>query len=147
MGTLLLIFCAAINWSNALEGHFVFQGQQQTLSTDAESEFLVSLLTPKTRDVFFGPVLSLSPQFEGDSLIQYEVLQEVRINHLVFNKATYFEFKDFVQVTVGEPGSDNYFTFRIGNSSLSFIESVQLVNSDSVQKTHWVESTLQKNDI
>lgn len=109
--------------------------------------FLSAFSLRKPETFFFGPVLSLTTQYEGDSLIQYEVQQEVRINHLVFHKATYFEFKDFVQVTVGEPESDNYFTFRIGNSSLSFIESVQLVNSDFVQKTHWVESTLQKNDI
>ena len=148
---LLLVLSAILPSAQALEGHFVYQGQQQTLDVGLGSEFLVNLLTPKTREVVFGPVHSLTTQFEGDSLVQYEASQKVQINNLIFDKATYFEFKDFVKIAVGNPESENYFTFIVGKDSISAIESVQASAFDGEldwnYKTHWVESTLQQKDL
>ncbi len=140
LGKLLLALSAALPLAHGLEGHFVFQGQQQLLSADVESEFLVNLLTPKTRDVTFGAVHSLTTQFEGDNLVQYVATQQVRINNLLFDKATYFESKDFVKIAIGDPETENYFTFIVGKNSISSMETVSELN----YKIHWVESTLQQ---
>ncbi len=140
IGKLLLALSAALPLAHGLEGHFAFQGQQQLLSADVESEFLVNLFTPKTRDVTFGAVHSLTTQFEGDNLVQYVATQQVRINNLLFDKATYYESKDFVKIAIGDPETENYFTFTVGKNSISSIETVSELN----YKTHWVESTLQQ---
>lgn len=140
LGKILLGLSAAFPLAHGLEGHFVFQGQQQMLSTEVESEFLANLLTPKTRDVMFGSIHSLTTQFEGDNLVQYVAAQQVRINNLVFDKATYYESKDFVKIAVGDPETENYFTFIVGKNSISSVETVY----EWDYKPQWVESTLQQ---
>ncbi len=140
LGKLLLGLSAALPLAHGLEGHFVFQGQQQLLSTDVESEFLVNLLTPKTRDVIFGAIHSLATHFEGDNLVQYVATQQVHINNLVFDQATYYESKDFVKIAVGDPETENYFTFIVGKNSISSIETVYQWD----YTPHWLESTLQQ---
>ncbi len=145
LAKLFFVILLPVHFANGIEGTFSYQGHQQTLSTEVESEFLVNLLTPRVREVAFGPLQSLTTQFEGENLVQYEADQDVHINDLVFHKATYFEFKDFVKVTVGNQDSENYFSFVISNGSISSMESVQYAKSDSAYKTHWVESTLEQN--
>ena len=142
LGKLLLGLSATLPFAHGLEGQFVFQGQMQILSADVESEFLVNLFIPKTRDVAFGPIHSLKTQFEGDNLVQYVATQKVRINNLVFTEATYYESKDFVKIAVGDPETENYFTFIVGTNSISAIETIY-----GGYKTHWVESTLQQNPL
>jgi hypothetical protein len=146
IGKLVLGLSATLPFAHGLEGHFVFQGQQQMLSAEVESEFLVNLFTPKTRDVIFGPVHSLTTQYEGDNLVQYVAIQKIRINNLVFSEATYYESKDFVKIAVGDPETENYFTFIVGKNSISSIETVVTdgSQSDLAYKTHWVESTFQQ---
>jgi hypothetical protein len=139
LGKLVLGFSATLPFAHGLEGHFVFKGQLQMLSTEAESEVLVNLFTPKTRDVMFGPIHSLTTNYEGDNLVQYVATQKVRINNLVFSEATYYESKDFVKIAVGDPETENYFTFIVGTNSISSVETVY-----GGYKTHWVESTLQQ---
>ena len=178
MGGFLLLLVSAV-WG--LEGHFVYQGDQETISTvrketiypgsaqgkarlqelreegyncspklqffqctlSMEPESLKDIFNPKAQDVVFGPVKALNTQYEGEGLVQYEADQTVTVNGVLFAKATYYEFKNFVKVAVGNPDSSNYFSFIIGKNSVTSVEQKNQTESKWAYKTHWVESTLQ----
>lgn len=176
-GTVLLLITSA--WG--LEGHFVYQGEQQTISTvrketiytgsaqgkerlaelreegyscspklqfyqctlSLEPESLKDVFNPKAQDVVFGPIKALNTKYQGEGFLQYEADQTVMINGISFNKATYYELKEFVKVAVGTPDSGNYHSFIIGKNSLTSVEQKNQTESKWVYKTHWVEATLQ----
>lgn len=175
----ILLFMASA-WG--LEGHFVYQGDQQTISTvrretvytpspqgklrlnelknegyscaaklqfmqcslSLEPESLKNVFSPKAKEVTFGPVTALNTQYEGDGLVQYEAFQNITINGVSFSKATYYEFKDFVKISVGTVETSNYFSFVVGKNSITAMEQISKTESKWVYKTHWVESTLQQ---
>ncbi len=177
ISSLLLLFATA--W--AIEGHYVFRGDMQTLSTvrketvypssiagkerieelrqegysctsklqfvqctlSTDPEELKNIYTPKVKDVVFGPLISLNTQYEGESLVQYEADQNVTVNGHSYSKATYYEFKNFVKISVGNADQGNYFSFVVGKNSIASIELVNKTESKWAYKTHWVESTLQ----
>lgn len=165
-----------------LEGHFVYQGDQQTVSTvrretvytpspqgqvrlkelksegyscaaklqfvqcslSLEPESLKDSFVPSAKDVLFGPVTALNTKYEGEGLVQYEAFQNITVNGFSFSKAMYYEFKDFVKISVGSPEQSNYFSFVVGKNSITAMEQVTKTESRWVYKTHWVEATLQQ---
>jgi hypothetical protein len=177
-GVLVLLFSSA--WG--LEGHFLYQGNQQTLSTvrketvytassigrnrlqelknegyscaaklqfvqctlNLEPESVKSTHLPTVREVVFGALISLNTQYSGESLVQYEAMQNITINGEKFTKATYYEFKDFVKVSVGEVSQGPYYSFVITKNAILAIEQTHKTESKWAYKTHWIESTLEQ---
>ncbi len=180
MGLLVLL----ISLAGAVEGHYVYEGEQQTLSTvrretvytgssagkerveelrndgyscAAKLQFLqcsknlppesvAAVYTPQIKQVSFGAITALNTLYSGDSLLQYEADQSVKINGVTFSKAMYYEFKDFVKVAAGDSTQGTYYSFVVTKDSLELVEQKDIRESKWAYKTHLVQSSLHKMD-
>lgn len=180
----MAILALVISFVGAVEGHYMYQGEQQILSTvrretvyagsatgrqrvdelrddgyscaakllliqcskNLTPESLSANYTPQIKQVSFGSIEALNTLYSGDSLLQYEADQSVVVNGVAFNKAMYYEFKDFVKVAAGDSSVGNYYSFFVAKEGLQLIEQKHVRESKWVYKTHLVQSTLQKVD-